>query len=273
MDLTAMIDAATTQFKQKLIAECKNLDRTCLHPQVAQQVTKGIQQALQAAGVRALRTFLEAYEVDETPKVVNGVTYRFKQVSAKTFLTPFGKMRLSRNLFQSDRGGASYVPLDGMWGMVGAYATLEVREAVLFAAALMTPEETVSLLGKSALFTPSATAVKHIIEKTGQVMEAAGETVNACIRELETIPEDTQVMVASLDGTTLRLRAKGKKRGRPQERPGLQPLCQSPTPTTFKQAMVGSLSFYSGGNTKRGTTPAVDRALCGADARTGLAKS
>ena len=273
MDLTAMIDAATTQFKQKLIAECKNLDRTCLHPQVAQQVTKGIQQALQAAGVRALRTFLEAYEVDETPKVVNGVTYRFKQVSAKTFLTPFGKMRLSRNLFQSDRGGASYVPLDGMWGMVGAYATLEVREAVLFAAALMTPEETVSLLGKSALFTPSATAVKHIIEKTGQVMEAAGETVNACIRELETIPEDTQVMVASLDGTTLRLRAKGKKTRTTTRTTRSATPVPKPNPNDFQTGHGGQLVLLQWGNTKRGTTPAVDRALCGADARTGLAKS
>ena len=96
MDLTAMIEAATTQFKQKLITQCKNLDMTCLHPQMAQQVTTGLQEALQAAGTCALRTFLEAYEVDETPKVVNGITYRFKQGSMKTFLTAFGKMRLSR---------------------------------------------------------------------------------------------------------------------------------------------------------------------------------
>ena len=246
MDLTAMIDAAATQFKQNLIAQCKNLDMTCLHPQLADQVTSGIQHALQAAGVHALRTFLEAYEVDETPKEVQGIRYRFKQVSAKTFLTPFGQMRLCRNLFQADKGGRSYVPLDDMWGMGGAYATVEVREAVLFAAALMTPEEVVALLEKSAFFVPSATAVKHIIEQMGQTLEAKGERLNARIREEECVSKDTEVFVASLDGTTLRLRARGKKRGRPQERPGLHALCESPTPTTFKQAMVGSLSFYSG---------------------------
>ena len=42
-------------------------------------------------------------------------------------MTPFGKMKLSRNLFQADEGGSSYVPLDVMWGMVGEFATVEVR--------------------------------------------------------------------------------------------------------------------------------------------------
>ncbi len=250
MDLTTMIEAATSEFKQKLIAHCENLDMASLSPQLAGQITQGVQKALQVAGVTALRTFLEAYEVDETPKDVDGILYRFKQPSEKTFLTPFGQMTLFRNLFQADEGGPSYVPLDLMWGMAGEYATLEVREALLFAAALITPEETVSLLEKSALFVPSATAIKHMIEETGEWLEEVGEDVNQSIRQEEAIPPDTKVLVASLDGTTLRLREGGKKRGRPQERPGAKPSEESPT--SFKQAMVGSLSFY-GSPPKEGT--------------------
>ena len=140
MDLATMIGSATYEFKQKLIADCENMDMASLSPQLAEQITQGIQRALQVAGVTALRTFLAAYEVDETPKDVDGILYRFKQPSEKTFLTPFGQMTLFRNLFQADEGGPSYV----MWGMAGEYATLEVRETVLFAAALITPEEAVS---------------------------------------------------------------------------------------------------------------------------------
>lgn len=243
MDLRHMIEAATNEFKQKLTAHCENLEGACLTPQLAEDVTQGLKSALQGAGSVAMRTFLESYEVDETPKNVNGVPYRFKQQSEKTFLTPFGEMPLFRNLFQADEGGPSYVPLDAMWGMVGEYATIEVREALLYGVTLNTPEEMVPLLYKSALFHPSATAIKHIVEEMGTFLEAEGEAVNASIRQQEEVPEDTKVLVASLDGANLRLREPGEKRGRPQERPGIQ-TCEESL-TSFKQAMVGSLSFYS----------------------------
>ena len=264
MDLAEMIEAATWEFKQKLSAHCKNLDLESLTPQLAEQVTSGLGEALKACGIAGLRTFLEAYEVDEVPKQVEGVLYRFKQQSEKTFLTPFGKMKLSRNLFQADEGGSSYVPLDVMWGMVGEFATVEVREAVLFAVSLITPEETVNVLEKTALYQPSATAIKHIAEETGTWLETMDETLNQSIRQKEETPEGTKVMVASLDGTNLRFKGPGKKRGRPpvcvraaartgrQERPGEKPSQESPT--HFKQALVGSLSFY-GAPPKDGTPP------------------
>ncbi len=242
MDLAKMIEAATREFKQNLSAHCEKLDLESLTPQLAEQVTSGLQEALKAAGVAALRAFLEAYEVDEAPQEVEGVLYRFKQPSEKTFLTPFGTMKLSRNLFQADEGGPSYVPLDVMWGMVGEFATVEVREAVLFAVTLITPEETVDVLEKAALFQPSATAIKHIVEETGVWLEEMDETLNQSIRQEEEIPEGTKVIVASLDGTNLRLDEPGQKRGRPQERPGEKPSEESPT--IFKQALVGSVSLY-----------------------------
>ena len=252
MDLAEMIEAATGEIKQKLSEHCENLNLETLTPKLAEQVTRGLCEALKAAGIAALRTFLEAYEVDQTPQEVEGCLYRFKQSSEKTFLTPFGKMPLSRNLFQADEGGPSYVPLDAMWGMVGEFATVEVREAVLFASALITPEEAVALFEKTALFAPSATAIKHIVEETGEWLEAMGEAVNRSIRSQEEIPPKTQVVVASLDGTCLRLSDPGAKQGRPPERPKVQ--ASEESPTTFKQALVGSLSFY-GPPLEEGTPP------------------
>ena len=176
--------------------------------------------------------------MDETPKDVDGILYRFKQPSEKTFLTPFGQMTLFRNLFQADEGGPSYV----MRGMTGEYVILEVREAVLFAADLITPEEAVSLLEKTALFVPSATAVKHMIEEAEQWLEEMGEGVNQSIRKEEDIPPDTQVMVANLDGTTLRLREPGQS------------------------VLLRNCA------TRRRSTPAFGLSVCGSDARKRLAK-
>jgi len=58
--------------------------------------------------------------------------------------------------------------------------------------------------------------------------------------------------VASLDGVQVRLDEEGVKQGRPVERPG-QPT-GAETPTCFKRAMVGSLSWY-GAPLAEQTTP------------------
>jgi hypothetical protein len=252
MDIGRMIEVATQEFKQQLTQQCKDWDLDRLTPALAEQVSQGLKQALSAAGVAGFRSFLQGYEEDAPTLEIDGGLYRWKMASRKRFLTPFGPMELDRNLYQSDYGGASYVPLDRQWGMEGEFATVEVRESVLFSGALMTPDETVQLLKKSALFHPSATAIQHILEETGVWLEYEGEALNEAIRPTESLPDETQVVVASLDGVQVRLAEEGIKQGRPMERPG-QP-AGTETPTCFKRAMVGSLSFY-GAPPEGQTTP------------------
>lgn len=242
MELDAMIDTAVETFKQKMREVCKDFDTEVLTPALSEQVTGALQQALSSAGVSGFRTFLEGYETDAPSVLINETLYRFKQASTKTFLTPFGPMDLSRNLYQADAGGPCSIPLDATWGMTGEFATIEVREAVLFACAHITPEETVDVLNKCALFTPSATAIKHICQETGAFLQGQEEEINEAIRNKESLPEETKVLVASLDGVNVRLTTPGIKRGRPKERPGI-PTEQS-TPTAYKNAAVGSLSCY-----------------------------
>lgn len=243
MDLDAMITAAVDTLKQHLRDACKEFDAEALTPALAEQVTEGLKQALAAAGVAALQTFLTGYETDALTIRVNETVYRFKQPSPKTFLTPFGPMRLARRLYQADAGGPAYVPLDALWGMAGEFATVEVREVVLFACAQITPEETAALLQKSALCPPSATAIKHIVAETGDWLEAEGEALNQTIRQPERVPEATRVLVASLDGVTIRMAEPGAKRGPAPTRPTLG---SGVTPTASQQAWVGSVSCYAG---------------------------
>ena len=115
--------------------------------------------------------------------------------------------------------------------MVGEFGTVEVREAVLFTVTPITPEETVKVLKKTALFQPSATAIKHIVEETGAWLVEMDETLNRSVRQEEEIPEGTKVIVDSLHGTHLRL-----------DEPGEKPFEECPT--SFKHALVGNLSFY-----------------------------
>jgi len=252
MKIATIIEAATEEFKQKLSQQCQDLDLERLTPDLAEQLSGGLKQALSAAGVAGFRTFLQGYEQEAATLEVGGSWYRWKLASPKRFLTPFGPMVLERNLYQSDYGGLTYVPLDRQWGMEGEFATVEVRESVLFSCALVTPEETEQLLAKSALFHPSATAIQHLLAETGVWLDCEGEDLNAAIRQADAIPPETQTLVASMDGVHVRLDEEGVKQGRPVERPG-QPTGPK-TPTCFKRAMVGSLSLY-GAPLEEQTTP------------------
>ena len=153
-------------------------------------------------------------------------------------------------------------PLDVMWGMVGEFATVEVREAVCCAARfhLITPEETVNVLEKTALYQPSATAIKrHPQKRRATWLETMDETLNQSIRQQGgRPPEGTKVMVATPGwDITLRLKVAGEKTRAStclracklhaqcpsaREARGKNPRQESPT--HFKQALVGSLSFY-----------------------------
>jgi hypothetical protein len=151
-------------------------------------------------------------------------------------------MMITRSLYQADSGGAAYVPLDAKWGMEGEYATREVQDCVLFGMAHLTAKEVESFLHKSSLFHPSEKAIKNMVNKSGAFIEAHIDELNESIREEEVLPEETKVVVASMDGANVLLREVGKKAGRPKERPGEDKNKESTS--RYKNAMVGSFSFY-----------------------------
>lgn len=145
-------------------------------------------------------------------------------------------------MYQADRGGAAYLPLDAKWGMQGEYATPAVQECILFGMAHLTAMEVERFLEKSSMFHPCQQAIKNIVNKSGAFIEDHIDELNEAIRARETIPEETAVVVASMDGVNVLLREAGKKSGRPKERPGEE--VQEEAASSYKNAMVGSISFY-----------------------------
>jgi len=170
-----IITTATEEFKQKLRQALENLSMASLTPELAEQVSQGLQESIRSAALVGYRTFLESYDEKQDVLTVNGQILRFKIVSEKIFLTPFGEMTVPRHLYQADAGGSTYVPLDEKWGMTGEYAMPQVQECVLLAAAHLTPKEVASLLQKSSLFHPSATAITNSISFYGIGTDEKGE--------------------------------------------------------------------------------------------------
>jgi hypothetical protein len=224
------------------LSKSKEVLEAELTPEQAERVGSVLSQATSAAWVAGFQTYLEAHDARQPTIEVGGTVYRWKMLSSKEFLTPGGPMVVQRSLYQPDSGGECYVPLDTAWGMVGQFATPEVREAVLFAVAQLTPREVEALLEKCAPFHPSAAAINAMTQEMGQWLEAHPE-LPAKIRAEEDMPEGTRVLVASLDGVNVLLAEPGVKRGRPAERPKGQQEAQE-SPTSYKNAMVGSVSWY-----------------------------
>jgi hypothetical protein len=219
-----------------------------LTPDTAAQVTKGIQRTLAAVGKAAFKTFLQAKEESKDIVVVDGEAYRFKRFSDKSCTSLWGKMDVPRKLFQNASDTKTHAPLDAAWGMTDEFLTIEVREAVSFACVFATPEEAALQFEKTAMFHPHPTVIKRALEGIEACVAPHREEVDRRIREQEAVPEGTRVLVASMDGVNVLLNEKGKKRGRPAERPtGGE---DQEKRTAYKNAMVGSVSFY--GKVKQG---------------------
>jgi hypothetical protein len=239
MNIKKILEIAKSEFQQKLTEFCQHGDFSKLTPENAEEFARGLREGLTAAGAEAYKAFLESF--DEKEEVVNrdGVVCRFKQY----YLTPFGEIKINRRLYQADKGGRSYIPLDEKWAMQGQYATMDVRESILYSVALMTPEESSCLLKKCALFQPSATAIKHMVSGSGKQIEVQKESLDHRIREKEEVPEGTEAVAISLDGVNVLLSERGKRKGRKAQRPGVGEA--NSEKTAYRHAMVGSISYYS----------------------------
>jgi hypothetical protein len=237
------MDAIVSKIKS-VLSESGDVLASEVTPERAEEVNRLLAGALSAGWTEGLRTWLATAESDAETIEKDGVTYRYKLESDKEFLTPGGMLGLTRRVYQPDAGGPCYVPLDAAWGMEGQFATVEVRDAALYAVALGTAQEAETLLGKCALFKPSATAIKRMAKQMGQWLEEHEDAVLAEIRDEERIPEATRVLCASMDGVNVLLSEPGKKMGRPNERPHEGEPPDTASPTCYKNAMVGSVTLY-----------------------------
>lgn len=241
--LDAMVKAAMAEFKQKITAFGETHDLRSLTPNLAEQMGRSLQEALALAGQASYSAFLQSYDTEQdVVRDAHGEVFRFKEKRNTSFLTPFGKMVLQRRCYQNKSDSKSYAPLDAAWGMEDRYVTPQVREAMLFASALVTPVEAMQLFGKCALFHPHATIVKREVKETGALIEKHKEALAHAARAKESAPEGAKALVVSIDGATVLMNEKGVHFGRPRQRPGGDK--SNEKSTAYRVAMVGTVSHY-----------------------------
>lgn len=253
MNIKSIMDNVNTVFQQNLQDFCKNNDTSQLTEELTERYFGVLKDALSAVGQNAIKEFIESYDVNDDVILAEGQIFRYKYHSSRPFLTFVGSIDIARRVYQNDRGGKAFVPLDRKWGMEHEYATLDVREAVLYSCAHNTPEETVNIFRKISLFDLHPTTIKRISDKTGAFFEAHKESLKQEIFAKEEAPKDFDVIVASMDGVNVLLNEKGGRKGRPKERPVKED--ETIEHYAYKNAMCGSILFYRQGDGTKENRP------------------
>lgn len=243
-----MIDDVVEKFRQDLTVLVKSLENDSLRPERFREYVASLKMAINEMGLEVFTRTVMVQEEDSQIVEYGSQRHRFKLVSDKEWLTPWGVAVISRRYYQPDGGGEGVVPLDQRCGMAGRYMTPDVEEMTAYGAAMLVPREVERLLGRILPAGPSAKAVQRVISDVGVFAEKKETEIESAIATTAPMSNAGDVLVSSWDGVTVPLRERSSMMGRPAERPGIRTTNESPT--AWKEAGVGTISIY--GQTKDG---------------------
>jgi hypothetical protein len=206
------------------------------------QAVGELRAALEAVGRSGFQRLAQACEVADATLVSAGQVYRYKQEVAKEWMTLWGKVVVSRRLYQLDRGGPSWVPLDERCGMVGRFMVPELERVSAILGAQRVPAEVEASLAQILPEAPSRTAIQHVLARVGHSAEAGADQLELTLESAAPLEVAGDTLVTSWDGVTVPLREAAPKRGRPAERP--MPSDRASAPTAWKEAGVGMVATY-----------------------------
>ena len=76
------------------------------------EVEQRIQQALNDAGCGLTEKALEQFDTDGTPVMTGSIKWTRRCKNTQTYQTPYGAVKVNRNVYQTSKGGKTYVPLE-----------------------------------------------------------------------------------------------------------------------------------------------------------------
>ncbi len=217
-------------------------------PQEIGQLIIELKEFLMCIGRSVLKDKLESMDSTVPAFEHDNKLFRSKYNGPKQFVSVLGEVTLNRTVYQADRGGKTYCPLDKAVGISNDYVSPDLKELLLYASSHNTPKEVSELFDKLGITKLHESTIREICLNDGKVIESNHEAIFSEIRSKETMPEP-DILVASLDGVNVLTREAGAKQGRPKERPGMD---DKPPSSSYKNATCGSLAHYKINSTDKG---------------------
>lgn len=201
-----MIAEAIGRCRQVLEDLVETAAKPEMNPESFRSAVDTIKAAVNEVGRAALAAVIAKAESANEIVEHEGKRYRFKQVTPKTWLTPFGRMVVRRRYYQPDRGGEGLAMIDMRCGMVDCFMTADVEEMAAFSAAMLIPAEAKSLLAKALPEGPSTKAISRVVKNTGGFFEEHAKEVEAKIAESAPLSADGDILAVSWDGVMVATR-------------------------------------------------------------------
>jgi len=191
------------------------------------EVEERILHALNGAGCELSEKALEQFDTDGSPVMTGSIKWTRRCRNTQTYQTPYGEVSVNRNVYQTSRGGKTYVPLEAGARLVRC-ATPRFAKMISSKYARLNAAAVVSdLLDNHARSTSRATLQK-IADCVGAIAASKEESWSY---ETPRIDRAISTVVCSLDGAMLLTVDDG-----------------------WREAMVGSLSLYDCDGERQHTT-------------------
>jgi hypothetical protein len=221
-----MIADAVGRCRQVLEDLVKKGANTEMNPESFRCAIGTIKDAVNELGRKALEGVIAKAESADDVLVREGRRHRFKQVTAKNWVTPFGRVSVDRRYYQRDSGGDGFAPIDVRCGMVDRFMTADIEEMAAFTAAMLTPSEVECLLDMALPDGPSAKAISRVIKDVGTFFEEDTEAVEEYLTDAAPLSDDGDVLAVSWDGVMVATR-------------------NSSGSTAWREAGVATISIYN----------------------------
>jgi hypothetical protein len=189
---------------------------------------------------------LAKYDVEDQRILVGGQEYvKCLEKEPKAYLSSSGPVTVPRNLFRPVGGGKAICPLDLRAGIIGSCTPLLARQTS-FLMGLMPSAEAASVFVEMGVNGPSASTCDRLPKRLNPVWERNREAWESALREQETVPAETVVLAASLDGVMVpdkAAQAKAKAVREETEKKG--PKTKTGGPAGYREVGCGTVKMYS----------------------------
>jgi len=238
-----LLRPALSAFVQQVETLSQSFTAGGLTPPQFRTAMAGLRGALQMLGRETVRALLLQAEESSDTLERDGTVWRCKGVSAKQWCTPWGTLTVPRRLYQADRGGPSYVPLDHRCGMVDRFMTPEVERLCCLLGAQLVPAAVEQAVAEALGTGPSRTAIQHLLHRVGQCAETHAGELEAAIQAQHPLPTQGDTLVVGWDGTMVPLRQPSAEVAAPEAAEDAD-ADAAQDPTAWKEAGVGMVAVY-----------------------------
>lgn len=191
------------------------------------EAERKIQDALNDAGAQATGRAIERCDSNGEPISIAGVKFYSKSQVPKCYQTPYGEIEIKRHVYQTAKGGKTFCPLEQRAKIIGTatpFFAKQISSKVAECAASVVRRDLIENHGRAV----SKEFVQNTAEAVGSIAQAKEADWEY---ELPKFKDEVSSISVSLDGVMMQTVDDG-----------------------WREAMVGSLSYYGLDGTRLHTT-------------------